>query len=103
MKSPKRMRPSFREGMTHMGQTLQKKKDLILGYFYFWNLMMFPNGYVLYIRWTDMTQGTRIWYMGKDLNCFQHIWALPVLRGSGPFMGFITYMQFDVPWHKEQE
>lgn len=66
-----------------MGQSLQTKR-FKHDFFCFWNFMMFPMGHLLYIyiRWTKMTQGKGTGlYM--DLNCFQDIWALPVLGGGG--------------------
>lgn len=39
--------------------------------FLFWNLMMFPRGHLLNIRWTALTQGTHL---------FSSIWVLPVQK-----------------------
>lgn len=65
IKSLKRTGPSLGVGMTHMGL------KILTWLFLFWNLMMSPRGHLLYIRWTDMTQGTHL---------FSSIWALPVQK-----------------------
>lgn len=76
------------------------QKDLILDYFYFWNFM----GYLLYIRWTNMTQLQEyIWFIGGDLNSFQDIWSLSVQERPGPPPSLMTFLPFDAPWHKKQE
>lgn len=55
--------------------------------------IMFRRGHLLYIRQTDMTQGTQIYMMWyRDLNWFQNIWVLLVQKGSRPPPRPMTYI-----------